>query len=155
MVLGSGEWGAEESLGNIPIRNGCTNIMKSATQLARLGYLFLNSGKWKGEQLISESWINEALKNQVPLDISIEMDDRKIDGRGCYGFNWWVKGISGDMTDTPAETKFTSLLRYNVYFIITKWNMIVVRMGTDGNPEEGKRFVYNEFFKALGKAILN
>ena len=36
-----------------------------------------------------------------------------------------------------------------------KWNMVFVKMGLDGNPPEGKRMVYNEFFGKLSLAINN
>ena len=38
--LGEWSWGSEDSLGSIPIRNGCTNVHLSARQLTRVGHLY-------------------------------------------------------------------------------------------------------------------
>jgi len=43
---------------------------------ARFGLLFLNNGKWKGQQLISENWIKEAT---TPSKANAN-----------YGFMWWL-----------------------------------------------------------------
>ncbi|RED95669.1 serine hydrolase domain-containing protein [Marinoscillum furvescens] len=151
--LGTWKWGPEQSLDKIPIRNGCTNIEMNATQLARIGYLYLRQGKWKEEQLVPREWVRAAMVNQVPMEVDLKTDNRTLDGRGRYGYNWWVKGIAGDMPDTPDGTAFMSGFNHNVCFVIPEWNMVVVRMGLDGNPEEGKRFVYNRFFRELAKAV--
>jgi len=44
--------------------------------MARFGLLFLNNGKWKQEQLISESWIKKAIEPSVP--------------NVNYGYMWWL-----------------------------------------------------------------
>lgn len=48
----------------------------SAEDMARFGLLFLNNGKWKGQQLISESWIKKAITPSVP--------------NVNYGYMWWL-----------------------------------------------------------------
>jgi CubicO group peptidase (beta-lactamase class C family) len=35
--------------------------------MAKLGYLFLNGGRWQGKQLIREDWIKDSTKNHVGL----------------------------------------------------------------------------------------
>ena len=44
--------------------------------MARFGMLFLNNGKWKQEQLISENWIQEAIQPSTP--------------NVNYGYMWWL-----------------------------------------------------------------
>ncbi len=44
--------------------------------MARFGLLFLNNGKWKNEQLISEKWIAEAIEPSKP--------------NVNYGYMWWL-----------------------------------------------------------------
>ena len=57
------------------------------------------------------------------------------------------------MPDTPAGTYYMSGLHNNMCFVIPEWEMVIVRRGEDGNPPEGKRSVYNAFFKDLSKAL--
>ena len=44
--------------------------------MAKIGYLFLNGGRWQGRQIVSEDWIRESSKQQAPY-------------RG-YGYQWWL-----------------------------------------------------------------
>ncbi|MCM5663402.1 serine hydrolase domain-containing protein [Galbibacter mesophilus] len=155
--FGEYEWWAEGNYNNIPINNGCTGISIDASQLARFGHLFLNEGNWNGKQLINRNWVKKATKNQVLANKIAETDRNNVDGRGCYGYNWWVNGKmpSGTyhMPDAPKSLYYASGFNNNMCFIIPEWNMVIIRRGEDGNPEKGKKEVYNEFFKRLSKAI--
>lgn len=153
--LGEWDWWSDTELeGGTTIRNGCTGISINAKQLARMGHLFLNEGRWKGKQLVPVWWVREATRSQVPVDLPVgETDRSNVIGSGRYGYNWWVRGEGDDMSDTPEGTYYMSGLHNNMCFVVPQWNMVIVRMGEDGNPEEGKRFVYNAFFKELSRAI--
>ncbi|GAB5558908.1 MAG: hypothetical protein SynsKO_05550 [Synoicihabitans sp.] len=155
--IGMGEWDwwyDQELADGTPLRNGCTGITINAEQLARLGLLFLNDGVWQDERVLPEGWVERATRHHVAADLPIGDTDRKnVLGNGRYGLNWWVRGEMGDMPDTPPGTYYMSGLHNNMCFVIPEWNMVIVRRGEDGNPPEGKRFVYNAFFKALGAAI--
>ncbi len=48
----------------------------STEDMARFGLLFLNSGKWKDQQLVSEGWIQKAIAPSVP--------------NVNYGYMWWL-----------------------------------------------------------------
>ncbi|MBN1480669.1 serine hydrolase [candidate division KSB1 bacterium] len=157
--MGHFGWWAEDSLNGSPIRFGSTGIDISAQQLARFGHLFLNKGNWNGHQLISAEWIERATSAQVPVTIELADTDRKsIDGRGVYGYNWWVNGVKPDgqrlMPNTPKSTFYASGFNNNMCFVVPEWNMVLVRMGMDGNPPEGKAFVYDQFFKELKKSFI-
>lgn len=148
------DWHDEGSWNGIPIRNGCTGISISALDLARIGHLFLNNGSWNGQQIIDSNWVKQATGVQVSDDLPVANTDRSdVLGNGRYGFNWWVRGDMGDMPDTPPGTYYMSGFNNNMCFVIPEWNLVFVRRGEDGNPPEGKRFVYNLFFKELSGAI--
>jgi CubicO group peptidase (beta-lactamase class C family) len=53
--------------------------------MAKIGQLFLNGGRWNGKQIVSEEWVKESTKQQVgagqlPAWFS-------ADG---YGYQWWL-----------------------------------------------------------------
>ena len=56
--------------------------------MAKLGQLYLQNGKWNGKQLIAESWIKQATRKQVPND---QESHSKIgaDWKEGYGFQFW------------------------------------------------------------------
>lgn len=154
--MGHWEWYPEQTLGDIPINNGCTNVTLNAQQLARFGHLFLNRGNWNGEQLLSKSWCENATSNQVDLTIPVFGGDRSnVKGTGSYGYNWWVNSQDGlsRMPDAPLGTAYLSGLNHNVCCIIPEWNMVIIRMGDDKNPPEGKHVVWNDFLKKIKLAL--
>lgn len=159
--IGVGEWSwwaMEDRLGGRPVRYGATGVELSALQLARVGHLFLNEGRWDGRQLVPADWVRAATQPQVPADLPLaDTDRRDVDGRGAYGFNWWTNGVgpSGKraMPDAPPGLYYASGFNNNMLFVIPEWQMVVARMGEDGNPPEGKPAAYNRFFERLGDAV--
>lgn len=75
--MGDWQWYLEQTIEDIPINNGCTNVTLNARQLARLGLLYLNRGNWNGQQLLSKKWCEMATTNQVPATTPIHAGDRK------------------------------------------------------------------------------
>jgi CubicO group peptidase (beta-lactamase class C family) len=51
--------------------------------MAKFGALYLNGGRWGGEQIISPSWIEASTRMSVPLLGNY----RTLYG---YGYNWWL-----------------------------------------------------------------
>ena len=155
--LGEYKWGTEKEVNGVQINNGCTGVMIDAEQLARFGHFYLNKGNWNGKQLLSQEWISKATQNQVFTDKVADTDRDNVDGRGCYGYNWWVNGEMPTgklhMPDAPNSLYYASGLHNNMCFVIPEWNMVFVRRGEDGNPAKGKPFVYNEFFRLMGLAV--
>jgi len=64
-------------------RFGAYNMWMSARDMARFGQLFLNRGRWNGQQLFPESWIDESTRVYSTTD---------YDGGllGGYGYMWWM-----------------------------------------------------------------
>ncbi len=154
--MGHFEWGTEGTIGSMDINNGCTGVKVNAHQLARFGWLFLNNGNWDGKQLISSEWVKEATSVQVPESIPVADTDRKsTNGSGSYGYNWWINAGASAMPESPNSLYYASGFNNNMCFVIPEWQMVIVRMGLDGNPREPKHITYNRFFKALKEAVVD
>jgi len=76
-------------------------------------------------------------------------------GSGSNDFNWWVNSPDGlsRMPDAPLGTAYLSGLNHNICCIIPEWDMVIIRMGDDKNPPEGKHVVWNTFLKKVGEAL--
>ena len=156
MDFGTWNWYPEQDVDDIEINNGCTNVHVNAMQLAKVGQLFLNRGKWNGRQLIPEQWCRQATRSQVEASIPVFDGDRSnVKGSGSYGFNWWVNSKDGlsRMPDAPLGVSYMSGLNHNVCFIVPEWDMVIIRMGDDKNPPEGKHVVWNKFLGILSAGI--
>jgi CubicO group peptidase (beta-lactamase class C family) len=155
--FGDYEWIKEQqNEKGIDINNGCTGIKINAFQIAKLGLLYLNKGNWNGSQLLSKNWCEMATSSQVSAKIPVFQGDRKVTmGSGSYGFNWWVNSTDGlsKMPDSPLKVAYMSGLNHNVCCIIPEWNMVIVRLGDDKNPPEGKHIVWNVFLKLIGESF--
>lgn len=152
--MGETNWWSEGKATGVPICIGGTGLKLSARDLARYGHLFLNRGNWDGVQLLPAEWVDEATQNQVDVFLPVgETDRANVRGPGAYGYNWWTNGGENRMPDAPPGTYYASGLNHNLLFVIPEWNMVVVRMGVDGNPPMGKPQAWNHFFRRLAAAV--
>jgi hypothetical protein len=91
---------------------------------------------------------------QVPADLPWAQPASKIDGRGRYGFNWWVNGVgAGGQRKWPAAPPDTFAaigFNNNVCLVLPAWQMVVARTGLDGSVDDA---VWNRFLGELGKAV--
>ncbi len=89
---------------DLDIRPISQSMFISAGAMARWGHLFLNRGNWKGKQVISRSFVDEATTIQVPRQI--EPLNRRAGYReapGRYGYMWWINGRGGWTTKGPTN----------------------------------------------------
>ena len=152
--MGPVRWDAEGEVDRMPINNGCTNIHVNADQFARFGLLMLRDGMWNGRRVLPRGWVKTATSVQVPESIPVGDTDRaNVVGSGSYGLNWWLSSGRSGLPDAPAGSFYASGLNHNVLMVIPAWDMVIVRMGVDGNPTAGKPAVWNEFLKRLSEAM--
>jgi len=55
-------------------------LFLSASDLAKIGYLYLQAGVWEGRQIVSKDWVMESVKRSL-----------NVDGNVDYGFLWWLQ----------------------------------------------------------------
>lgn len=79
---------------------GGFGLRLSTESLARFGQLYLQKGKWKGEQLVPESWVTEATKKQT--DSNVE-DSEWSQG---YGYQFWRCKANGVYRGDGAYGQF-------------------------------------------------
>jgi CubicO group peptidase (beta-lactamase class C family) len=97
----------------------------TARDMARFGLLFLRSGIWNGNQIISEEWIKESTTSYSDAGIS-----------GGYGYMWWVAVDGRHIPGLNMEYETYSARGYNGHFIliIPILDIVIVhRVNTDIN----------------------
>ncbi len=87
-------------------------IFISAEDMARFGMLFLNNGKWKNEQLISENWINKATTPSTP--------------NANYGYMWWLNKKGARHWEGLSENIYYAAGFGGNFIVIDKENDVVV-----------------------------
>lgn len=84
----------------------------SAEDMARFGLLFLNNGKWEGQQLISESWIKKAITPSGP--------------NVNYGYMWWLNKKGGRHWEGLSENIYYAAGFGGNFIVIDKEKNLVV-----------------------------
>ena len=69
------------------INYGFSGLHITTEAIARLGQLYLQKGKWQGEQLVSKAWVETATTKHIATDSS--PDDEKPDWSQGYGYQFW------------------------------------------------------------------
>lgn len=80
--------------------------------MARFGLLFLNNGKWKNKQLISESWIKKAIEPSGP-NIN-------------YGYMWWLNKKGNRHWEGLSENIYYAAGFGGNFIVVDKENDLVV-----------------------------
>lgn len=105
----------------------------SADDMARFGLLFLNKGKWKDQQLISEDWITRAIEPSKP--------------NLRYGYMWWLnKDESNQMSGVSKEVFYAAGFGGNFIIIDPSTNTVAVTRWLE--PSQ-----LAEFLQLLGKVF--
>ncbi|WP_396590870.1 serine hydrolase domain-containing protein [Allomuricauda sp. R78024] len=101
--------------------------------MARFGLVFLNNGKWKGEQLLSEDWIAKATIPSVP--------------NVNYGYMWWLnqKG-SRHWEGVPEHLFYAAGFGGNFIVVDQKSGLMLVTRWLEPNKiGEFVKLVYDAF----------
>jgi CubicO group peptidase (beta-lactamase class C family) len=99
------------------IRNGCCGLSLTRLDMLKIGWLFLNRGRWKDRQLISPDWIDRSTQGHVKAsDFGYNHD--------YYGYQWW----------RDAQGYYMAIgYRGQRIFVIPRKRMVVVFTGRQGN----------------------
>ncbi len=89
----------------------------NARDFARFGQLILNNGYWNGKQLISQEYLNNALK---PADHLIDKHGSEVD---YFGWHWWIHEHEGLTVYSMRG------LKGQYVFVIPEKNVVIVRLG--------------------------
>jgi CubicO group peptidase (beta-lactamase class C family) len=122
---------------------------------ARLGLLYVCSGKWKGEELLDSEFTRMAITNRIP----VETPAIGIDNAGRYGFYWWTNGIQRNgKRPWPSAPPLTSTAHgngSNFCYVIPEWNMVIVRMSPHNKSTMGseREETWEGFFSRLKPGI--
>ena len=84
----------------------------SAEDMARFGLLFLNHGKWKDQQIISEAWIKKAITPSKP--------------NVNYGYMWWLNKKGNRHWEGLSENIYYAAGFGGNFIVIDKENDLVV-----------------------------
>ncbi len=123
-------WGLDEEEG---MEKAFSAFYASARDFARIGKLYLDSGRWDDETLLSERFIRASLN---PCGIP----DKNGDPANHYGYQWWLGEHEG-------EEIFMCIGMRGQYIICQPAkNRIIVRLGHDRSDQRIQRLPEDLFW---------
>jgi CubicO group peptidase (beta-lactamase class C family) len=114
-----------------------------AIDFAKFGVLFLNGGRWQGQQVIPQAWVEESTQPQIPQDYSAYYTDwyDSLPGKGYYKYMWYAMTREGNSYDFAAEGDKGQLI-----YASPQKNLVIVRNGIKyGIPSEEWFQLFYEF----------
>jgi CubicO group peptidase (beta-lactamase class C family) len=92
------------------INVGYGNMWLAPHDMAKIGWLYLNNGRWGDQQVVSEKWVKDSTQKHFNATL--------FDG---YGYQWWI-----------SPDKFYAAVGYGgqFIFVVPKKNMVVVFTST-------------------------
>jgi len=111
-------------------------LFTNARDFARLGSLYLHKGKWHNQQILSESYIQEAL---TPASSLVDESNKPI---SYYGYQWWL------LPDYKKDSIFYARGILGQYIIvIPSKQVVIVRLGKKRGEKAGNH--YKEVFDII------
>ncbi len=113
----SAYWSIERE-GGAEVAYCCLNA--TARDYAKLGQLYLDQGKWKGQQFLPEGWVKEATR---PSQDYLKPEASALKLRG-YQYQWWVPaGYDGEY--------FANGVWGQMIWVSEKTNTVIVKTSVD------------------------
>lgn len=109
--------------------------------MARFALLYLRGGRWRGQQVIPESWVRESTRPHLAL----ERPARRVTG---YGYLWWIHApAAGDGLDIVAAHGFMG----QYIFLVPEHDLaVVVTAGARGAGQRAPiEFLYSHVLPAV------
>jgi CubicO group peptidase (beta-lactamase class C family) len=123
----------------------------TARDTARFGLLYLQNGRWAGEQIVPEAWVRESFRTHVEF----EAKGPKGPGAIGYGYLWWV--FFPDPQGNGRQEIYAALGRNAQYiFVIPEHDMVVVVNGAARTGAEQNRpieFLYSHILPAVRREL--
>ncbi len=114
---------------------GSSYLYATMRDYARYALLYMNDGKWMGQQVLPGGWVKYTTTPAKGSD-------------GKYGAFFWLN-LSGDQPDAPRDTYMCEGHDGQFIFIIPSKQLIVVRTGFSKHGEFDTNLMLKEMLKSL------
>jgi CubicO group peptidase (beta-lactamase class C family) len=100
----------ETDVAGIPI--GGWGLQLTPRDMAKLGYLYLQGGRWEGRQIVSTGWVQKATHARAQAEGDLD-----------YGYQWWTQSSPA----ANAAAAYAALGRYGqTIFVVPQFDLVIV-----------------------------
>jgi CubicO group peptidase (beta-lactamase class C family) len=124
-------------LDGLPRREFGSGVSANVNAMARLGYLMLRDGEWKGQRLLSADYVRKA--GTTPSELTgLPVINSGEYGRASshYGLLWW-NNSDGSLVGVPRDAYWSWGLYDSLIVVIPSLDLVVARAGKSWKRTEG------------------
>jgi CubicO group peptidase (beta-lactamase class C family) len=121
------EWLGEPSW-DPPMPSAASGLRMQARDLAKIGSLYLHSGRWAGRQVVPQEWVERSMQRHVE-EIAASWSSGGIWG---YGYQWWHGRFSQGYTAVAAVGNGNQRI-----FVLPEERIVVTIFAGEYNKFEG------------------
>ena len=131
------------------INAGGWGLQLKTEDMAKFGQLFLQKGVWNGKRLVSEAWVNEASKYQVPSVPAGTRPDQAAE-RGLTPENCtFMLGYGYQMWRCPDNAYRADGARGQYIIIVPDSDAVIACTANSANLQAEQNHIYEHLFPAL------
>ena len=118
----------------------------TARDYAKIGQLYLDSGRWQGKQLVPEAWIIASVTPDAPhLMPGVRESALRRDG---YGFQWWIP--------YGSEDEFNAQGIYGQFiYVDPDKDMVIVKLSSNYHFKNDKTGFFHDLEIAMYRKIVD
>lgn len=108
-----------------------SGVHANVDALARIGYVYLRNGMWKGEEILASNFIDMATR---PVDSVVglpEHEDNHGNASDQYGMLWWTNA-DRTLAKVPDDAYWAWGLYDSLIVVMPSLDLVVVRAGARG-----------------------
>ena len=149
----------ESRLNGIPRREFGSGISANVEALAKIGLLFLRSGKWQGDEILPRTYV-ELVRRPIGSvsNLTVENDSqRRFAGASRhYGLLWWNNG-DGAIENVPTDAFWAWGLYDSLIVVIPSLDIVVARAGETiaGKRSPSNYLVLGPFYRSIVASVNN
>jgi CubicO group peptidase (beta-lactamase class C family) len=121
----------------IPRREFGSGVHANVNAMARLGYLYLREGKWRGKQLLPADFVRAA---RAPVKGVVGLPEHGSGDHGNasdhYGLLWWNNG-DGTLEGVPRDAYWSWGLYDSLILVIPSLDIVCSRAGKSWKRKKG------------------
>lgn len=117
-----------------------------ARDYAKLGQLFLDSGRWHGNQVVPENWVRASVTPDGPHVTPGQRESSDL--KDGYGFQWWIP--FGGQDEFNAQGIYDQFI-----YVDPDKDIVIVKLSSNYHFKNDKKRIFHDLEIGLFRAIVN
>ncbi len=109
-----------------------SGVRANVDAMARIGYLYLRDGRWSGQQIIPQNFVNAVrttVSDVVGLPVTNDYKHRFAKASSHYGLLWW-NNADGTLANVPKDAYWAWGKGDSLIVVIPSLDIVIARAGS-------------------------